>query len=1030
MIEFDENAFKKIFPFYLKIGSDMNIIDAGDSIKKIIKSLVGRDFKEVFKFLRPAFSNKQEFDWFKENTDLVIIVEAIENPLKTRFRGQFVYLKETNEVLYLNSPWFTNITDLGFHDLLITDFAIHDVTIDNLHILQSKKIVNEDMKIIADELITQRDELLKKNDLITNLSRFPDQNPQPILSLDMKGNIIYSNKPANHLMNNYGLLNESFWKTISDEFIDNGYTIYEKEFEIGEIVLHATLVPFKEKEYFNVYLRNITETVRYQNELLNTTSNLYSLINNMDSALISENNERKIVLVNKIFCDLFNIPLDPDSMVGLDCSKSANETKHLFQNEVEFIEEIEKILKDKLPVYGDILKMKNGKILERDFIPVFEKDQYLGHIWKYQDITKILQSKESLRKVEDKYKRIIENLHFGMIEVDLDENITKVYPAFCELTEYSEDELLGNNARDLLAFDDEKSQIEEQNNLRKEGFSGVYDARIKTRKGDIKNLIISGAPIFDDSQVVIGSLGIHLDISDRIKMEEELLLANNKANSSLKAKEMFLANMSHEIRTPMNVIIGMSELMEDSNLNDNQYKYLSSIKKSADNLLDLINDILDFSKIEAGHLAIIEEVFSLPDLIQNLETSFALKAKQKELSLLVEVDPLIGASHKSDALKLNQVLVNLLSNAIKFTQNGTVKIAIDLLEDNILQQKIKFSIEDEGIGISDENISEIFKIFKQEDSSITRRFGGTGLGLSISKSIVEKMGGEIQVKSEKGVGSIFYFELILKKGEDINANISIEKRSHTRTITNCRILVAEDNKMNQLLITEILRKSNCDFELVVNGQEVIDKMKEDHFDIILMDIQMPVIDGVTAAKYIREELKSSIPIIALTANASLEDQKVYREIGMNDYLLKPFKKDLLFEKIANNLDLEIDKVKNENSTSAKSYESYSIEIIEKISSGDPEFISSITKTFIEHSPKYLSEIDYGITHNQIDKVKFSSHQLKPSIDIFKIVGGKELISEIETECIQTIPDFNKLKKLYDQLFYVLTIVIKEMNSHL
>jgi CheY-like chemotaxis protein len=236
--------------------------------------------------------------------------------------------------------------------------------------------------------------------------------------------------------------------------------------------------------------------------------------------------------------------------------------------------------------------------------------------------------------------------------------------------------------------------------------------------------------------------------------------------------------------------------------------------------------------------------------------------------------------------------------------------------------------------------------------------------------------------------------------------------------------------MNQLLITEILRKSNCDFELVVNGQEVIDKMKEDHFDIILMDIQMPVIDGVTAAKHIREELKSSIPIIALTANASLEDQKVYREIGMNDYLLKPFKKDLLFEKIANNLDLEIDKVKNENSSSAKSYESYSIEIIEKISSGDPEFISSITKTFIEHSPKYLSEIDYGITHNQIDKVKFASHQLKPSIDIFKIVGGKELISEIETECIQTIPDFNKLKKLYDQLFYVLTLVIKEMNSHL
>ena len=1029
MVAFDEMTFKKIFPFYLKIGSDMKIIDAGDSINKIIKSLVGRDFKEIFKFLRPAFSNKQEFNWLKENTDLVIIIEAIENPRKIRFRGQFVYLKETNEVLYLNSPWFTNITDLGFHDLLITDFAIHDVTIDNLHLLESKQIVNQDMKIIADELILQRDELLKKGDLINDLSRFPEQNPQPILSLDMKGNVIYSNKPADYFRNNYDLLNESFWKKISDEFLVNGYTIYEKEFEIGDVVLHATMVPFKEKDYFNVYIRNVTETVRYQNQLLNTTSNLYSLINNMDSAVISENNERKIVLVNKIFCDLFNIPLDPDSMVGLDCSESANETKHLVQNEIEFIEKIDEILKAKIPVYGDILKMKNGKILERDFIPIFEKGQYIGHIWKYQDITKIIDSKESLRKVEDKYKRIIENLHFGMIEVDLDENITKVYPAFCELTEYSEDELLGNNAKELLAFDDDKHHIEEQNNLRKEGISGVYDARIKTKNGEIKHLIISGAPIFDDSEVVIGSLGIHLDISDRIKMEEELLLANIKANSSLKAKEMFLANMSHEIRTPMNVIIGMSELMEDSNLNDSQYKYLSSIKKSADNLLDLINDILDFSKIEAGHLTLIDEVFSLPDLVQNLETSFTVRAKEKELSLLVEVDPLIAESHKSDALKINQVLVNLLSNAIKFTQTGTVKIALDLIEDDISQQKIKFSIEDEGIGISDENISEIFKTFKQEDSSITRRFGGTGLGLSISKSIVEKMGSTICVKSEKGIGSVFYFELILKKSENKKSNVSVKDKLHLRGIDNCRILVAEDNKMNQLLITEILLKSPCYFELADNGQEAIDKLKENHFDIILMDIQMPVVDGVTAAKYIREELNNSIPIIALTANASLEDQKVYREIGMNDYLLKPFKMDNLFEKILENLDLKIETVLNENPSTLISYRSFSIENLQKISSDDSGFISSIVKTFIEHSPKYLAEIKYGVENNQIDKVKIASHQLKPSIDIFKIVEGKKLISELELECVQPIPNFENLQEIYNQLSSILNEVFKEMNSH-
>lgn len=911
---------------------------------------------------------------------------------------------------------------------MITDFAIHDTITDNLQLLQSKQIVNEDIRKIANELLSQRDELLEKNKMIAELAEFPEQNPGPILRVNKNGDIIYANKAAEHLIHEKDTINQPFWEVIQAELSNVEQDFVDLEIDCGNETYKATIVPIPTKSYYNIYITNTTETVRYHNELVNTSTRLYSLINNMNSAVLAEDENRKIILVNQMFCDLFGIPALPEQMTGVDCSDAAEQSKHLFYEEEGFVQRIDEILENRVPVFGDLLRMKSSRILERDFVPVFENKVYKGHIWKYQDITEIVKNKESLGKVEEKYRKIIENLKLGLIEVDLEEKITKVYPAFCEMTGYTEEELLHGNARTLLSFKEEEKILETQNNLRKDGESGVYETKIRTKYGEPKWLIISGAPIYNEQNEVVGSLGIHFDISERKKLEEELIRANDIAVSSVKAKEMFIANMSHEIRTPMNVIIGMTELLTESLLTREQRKYLSAIKTSADNLLGLINDILDFSKIEAGHLEMEELKLHLKNVFENLEVSFEPKAKEKGIQIRTEIDDAISLNLLGDGYKLNQVLVNLVNNAIKFTEQGTVTIQAQLIEESSTHQTIRFAIADTGIGINPENLDAIFQMFKQEDSSITRRYGGTGLGLSISQSIVENMGGKIDVESKKDQGSVFSFVIELKKELVKQKMIESDAMPLEKFGNQLRVLVAEDNELNQLLITTILNREGIQFDLADDGKVVLEKLKTTEYHLILMDIQMPHLDGMATAKLIRTELNMNIPIIALTANASPDDEAKYKESGMDDYIAKPFKREELFAKIYQQLKNRTMSDLNETTSDIENAgELYSLKNIEAISQGDEQFIKTIVETFKVNTPNYLEEIVKGIQTEEFTKIKYAAHQMKPSLDILEIESVRQTVRDIETESASANPDLDKIKKDFNQLNSVVMRVIKHMS---
>lgn len=397
-------------------------------------------------------------------------------------------------------------------------------------------------------------------------------------------------------------------------------------------------------------------------------------------------------------------------------------------------------------------------------------------------------------------------------------------------------------------------------------------------------------------------------VAERTK---QLLEEQQKAERLAKVKQQFLANMSHEIRTPMNAIVGFTNLLLKSSFTEKQLKYLRAIEKSAQNLLVIVNDILDISKIEQGKMKIERIDVDLKVLIENLVTTFSESIDKPQLVIKSEIDPLIDIV-ESDQVRLNQIFTNLIGNAIKFTEKGEVNFIAQAITDTVNRQVIKFTITDTGIGIDKAKINSIFDSFSQADQSTTRRFGGTGLGLTITKQLVELLNGEITVVSEQGVGSTFEIIVPFNKGR-VRKNKLTRSAMDLSKIKHLRILVAEDNDFNQFLIESIFEDWGLNFHIVNSGVKVIETLKDQEFDLILMDIQMPDMGGIDATRIVREKLNLKIPIVALTANALEEDKAKYLKEGMNAYISKPFREEELYYLIVKILNLsDTDVVTNLN----------------------------------------------------------------------------------------------------------------------
>lgn len=587
-----------------------------------------------------------------------------------------------------------------------------------------------------------------------------------------------------------------------------------------------------------------------------------------------------------------------EEMIGMNFVKLVRNDfrKELIQHYMNQLQKREETSYIQFPVVT-----KDGKELwiAQTATLVIEEGQPKEFIALARDITEVKLASEALRQSEEKYRGLIENLDLGLLEVGNDDKILKAYPQFCKLSGYSEKELLGKSPTQLLLNEEAKEIMAKQNEKRLKGEASVYELPIVKKNGKILWVMISGAPFYDTTGALKGTLGVHLDITKRRLMEEELRDAKLKAEHSSNAKEQFLANMSHEIRTPINGIDGMARLLENTQLNQEQLDYIAAIRTSADNLLVIINDILDFSKIEAGKMTIEKIGFDLKKSIDQTIKSIAYKAEEKGVLLEAVIDPEIPEILIGDPTRIGQVMINLINNAIKFTAKGSVQLYCKVLEKGKEKTTLKFEIIDTGVGIEKEKMTKIFDSFSQEDESTTRKYGGTGLGLSISKQLVNLFGSNLQVKSKKGEGTTFYFTINFNVGSKKDLVKESQHILSPESLEGKKVLLVEDNEINQFLAKTLLTKWKMIVDVVDNGKLAVERLQEEKYDVILMDMQMPVMGGIEATKILRKDLKLVTPIIALTASAIKGVDEECFAAGMDDYISKPFNHSELFNKILN-----------------------------------------------------------------------------------------------------------------------------------
>jgi PAS domain S-box-containing protein len=627
--------------------------------------------------------------------------------------------------------------------------------------------------------------------------------------------------------------------------------------------------------------------------------------------------------------------------------------------------------------------------------------------------------------VREKYQNIIANMNLGLLEVDNNEIIQYANQSFSAISGYEISELLGKNTKELFVFEKKIDISNAKVQLREQGKSDSYQIQVKNKRGELRWWAISGALNYDENDNLLGTIGIHLDITDQKQLEIDLENEKIKAQEASKAKDFFLAKMSHEIRKPLNAIIQFLRESEKQGLSGLQKTYIKNSSIASRHLLAILDTILDFSKIEAGEMSLEEEDFLIEDTLNSVLKVLNLKAEQKEIRLTSFISDKVNKVVKGDALRLEQILFNLVGNALKFNQKGKIEVKCEVLSDGNISQEIQISVADTGIGMGQKYAESIFSEFSQEDKSSTRKYDGTGFEMAITKELVHLMDGEIKIESKKNEGTTIQVKINLKKG-----NIESVKKLQAKVdfdLKGLSVLLVEDNKINRMVVKNSLQHYNCNIIEAENGLEAVEILKTRNFDLILMDIQMPEMDGIEATKVIRNGLKLSTPIIALTANAFKTEIEKCRQTGMNDYVIKPFEETVLLQTIAKHTINKngipfLDNEMNSNQPL------YNLNVLRDLSRGNDEFVVKMVGVFVEQTIATIGKIDAALASNNFLEISQLIHKIRPSTDSMGILSIQSEMKILE-KTVKETQNKGQITATYTLVKKTLQLVISQLQKN-
>lgn len=660
-----------------------------------------------------------------------------------------------------------------------------------------------------------------------------------------------------------------------------------------------------------------------------------------------------------------------------------------------------------------------------------------------EDITNL---KQSLKEVSD-YKYALDAS--SIVEVTDKNGIIKyVNENSSKISQYSPEELIGKEHRIINANYHEKGFMHDLWETISQGKIWNGDIKNKAKDGSFYWVFTTIIPFLDELGTPYQYVAIRTDITDKKKAEKELIEARvfaeyateiaeeaqKKAEHAMQAKQQFLSNMSHEIRTPMNAIIGFTKVILKTNLSDKQKEYLSAIKISGNALIVLINDILDLAKVDAGKLTFEENPFKMSNSIAAMLHLFETRIQEKNLVLETNYDKNIPVVLLGDAVRLHQIILNLVSNAVKFTIKGKIAVSVRLLKEDEKQVCIEFLISDTGIGIAADKIEKIFENFQQASSETSRVYGGTGLGLAIAKQLVEKQGGKIWVKSELNKGSTFGFVLDFLK-TNTAMPLDSDMIEFNTEMKDIRILVVEDMVINQLLMQTVLDDFGFTYDIVENGKIAIEKLasaslSNQWYDIILMDLQMPEMNGFEATEYIRKTLNINTPIIALTADVTTADLAKCTKVGMNDYVAKPLDEKLLYNKIINlvrkkTITMPAAPPQNEPIIQAK-YTNLSPLILR--TKNNANLIMGIISAYLEQTPPLIIAMNQSFQEKDWKMLHAAVHKMIPSFSIMGMSSDLEMIAKKIQEYAHTQEESHNIHELVLRMEHICTQACKELAA--